>query len=593
MPTDGSGTYSLAGGYLAVSGQTIQVSQHNPIFQDVAQGLTDRLMADGRKPMTGLLTLSGDPVNPLQASTKQYVDASSTNAGAVSIKPSVLCATTANITLSGEQTLDGQLTSASRVLVKNQTAPAQNGIYVSAAGAWTRATDMAAWTNIPASIVTVQKGTLWAETEWLATVATGGMIGVTALTWQRIDNKLIRNAQTGTTYTVLADDHSCHLTFNNASAIAVTLPQATTVGLIQGFAFIAENLGAGLVTITPTTSTINGSATLTLATGARALIDSDSANYRALFFASPATNAVAAAGTDANQTITPSNLASVLAQGPSQWMASNLVIKQNSGTPTLQIDVSADRVTMLNASGVPFTSTAFAATITAALNTSGAINALDTGAPANNTAYDVWAVAKSDTTGAGIVLSLASNTTTNVLGATTQSNLNGFGYTSCFSMRLGTVITGGAATFRRTIQSGREVMHQVLGSGVTTVYPAIITGTSGAPVTPTWTGTVVQANSGIAGAMVPTKAKRIKVLLESGSLGGSPGTVIAAPNNNFGALSSANPPPLGLTASNTAQANVNAADDWMLETTSVYYASSFPTNSGLYCKGWTESVMAS
>jgi hypothetical protein len=30
---------------------------------------------DGSQPMTGLLTLSGDPVNPLQASTKQYADA--------------------------------------------------------------------------------------------------------------------------------------------------------------------------------------------------------------------------------------------------------------------------------------------------------------------------------------------------------------------------------------------------------------------------------------------------------------------------------------------------------------------------------------
>ncbi|HEU02306.1 MAG TPA: hypothetical protein ENH89_18695, partial [Aurantimonas coralicida] len=46
-----------------------------------------------------------------------------------------------NITLSGEQTLNGLLTSASRVLVVEQGAPAQNGIYVSAAGAWSRATD--------------------------------------------------------------------------------------------------------------------------------------------------------------------------------------------------------------------------------------------------------------------------------------------------------------------------------------------------------------------------------------------------------------------------------------------------------------------
>lgn len=57
------------------------------------------------------------------------------------IKTPVTVATTANITLSGEQTIDGVLTSASRVLVKNQSTASQNGIYVSAAGAWTRAVD--------------------------------------------------------------------------------------------------------------------------------------------------------------------------------------------------------------------------------------------------------------------------------------------------------------------------------------------------------------------------------------------------------------------------------------------------------------------
>lgn len=53
----------------------------------------------------------------------------------------VLVATTAAITLSGEQTIDGVLTSGSRILVKNQAAPENNGIYVTAAGAWMRSTD--------------------------------------------------------------------------------------------------------------------------------------------------------------------------------------------------------------------------------------------------------------------------------------------------------------------------------------------------------------------------------------------------------------------------------------------------------------------
>jgi phage-related tail fiber protein len=51
-------------------------------------------------------------------------------------------ATTANVTLSGHQTIDGQLVvDDDRVLVKNQTDQKQNGIYVVDSGTWTRAPD--------------------------------------------------------------------------------------------------------------------------------------------------------------------------------------------------------------------------------------------------------------------------------------------------------------------------------------------------------------------------------------------------------------------------------------------------------------------
>jgi hypothetical protein len=57
--------------------------------------------------------------------------------------PDVACATNGNIALTGEQTINGVTTSASRVLVWKQTTASQNGVYVSAAGAWARATDFA------------------------------------------------------------------------------------------------------------------------------------------------------------------------------------------------------------------------------------------------------------------------------------------------------------------------------------------------------------------------------------------------------------------------------------------------------------------
>lgn len=95
---------------------------------------------------------------------------------------------------------------------------------------------------------------------------------------------LPRNAQTGTTYTMLASDRGKHVTFSNGSAVAVTQPQSGSAGFTSGSSWFSyvENIGAGLVTITPTVSTINGAATLVLQTGEAYLITLDGTNYRAL-----------------------------------------------------------------------------------------------------------------------------------------------------------------------------------------------------------------------------------------------------------------------------------------------------------------------
>src|ERR1700733_12238212 len=64
MPSS-NGVYSLPPGFLAVTGGTIVVSQHNPIFEDVAAALTLRLSRDGTASMTGPLQLaSGTVSNP-------------------------------------------------------------------------------------------------------------------------------------------------------------------------------------------------------------------------------------------------------------------------------------------------------------------------------------------------------------------------------------------------------------------------------------------------------------------------------------------------------------------------------------------------
>lgn len=136
----------------------------------IAELDTEKLSLSGGT-MTGALTLSGLPSTPLHAATKSYVD----NAiNGLSWKQPVACATTANITLSGEQTIDGVLTSESRVLVKEQTTASENGIYVSAAGAWTRSTDMDSLSpldEVNGAAVLVLAGTVNADRGFTQTAA--------------------------------------------------------------------------------------------------------------------------------------------------------------------------------------------------------------------------------------------------------------------------------------------------------------------------------------------------------------------------------------------------------------------------------------
>lgn len=75
-------------------------------------------------------------------------------------------ATDQNIVLSGEQTIDGVLTSSSRVLVRVQGAPEENGIYVTAAGAWSRASDADSTPELINAAVYVTAGDSQINSAW-------------------------------------------------------------------------------------------------------------------------------------------------------------------------------------------------------------------------------------------------------------------------------------------------------------------------------------------------------------------------------------------------------------------------------------------
>jgi len=155
-------------------------------------------------PSTGVFTnvsattgqVSTAPSANTDIANKQYVDAI---AQGLNPKQAVKCATTANITLSGLQTIDTYTTLAGdRVLVKNQSTSAENGIYIAGAGAWSRSSDMDVWSEVPGAYTVILNGTL-GQTGWVCTAADTGTIGVTAMPWVQFSAASTYYAGTGLT----------------------------------------------------------------------------------------------------------------------------------------------------------------------------------------------------------------------------------------------------------------------------------------------------------------------------------------------------------------------------------------------------------
>lgn len=144
------------------------------------QTLTNKTISGGT--VTGaVVTGLSLPSLSTDAASKAYVDSLVQGLDA---KASARVATTANITLSGTQTIDGvSVIAGDRVLVKDQTSAAQNGIYLVAAGSWTRTTDADTWDELVSAFVFVESGTANANNGYTCTIAAGGTLGATAVTW--------------------------------------------------------------------------------------------------------------------------------------------------------------------------------------------------------------------------------------------------------------------------------------------------------------------------------------------------------------------------------------------------------------------------
>lgn len=158
------------------------VTAANFVLSEGAQTLNGALTLTSSLSMSGqTITSLGTPSGANDAATKAYVDGV---AQGLSWKTAVRAATTANITLSAPQTIDGVSVIANdRVLVKNQTTFSQNGIYVVAAGAWTRALDQDAPSEFVGAAVFVDEGTLNADTAWVQVTPAPITVGTSNIVW--------------------------------------------------------------------------------------------------------------------------------------------------------------------------------------------------------------------------------------------------------------------------------------------------------------------------------------------------------------------------------------------------------------------------
>lgn len=137
--------------------------------------------------MTGDLTLAGAPSSANHAATKQYVD-NLFSSGGIAPFDAVKVKTTANHALTGLTAVDGvSLTAGDRVLVANQSTVSQNGVYVAAAGGWTRATDAdQSGEFVPARQVFVQEGATFANTGWAVSSAANPAVGTDPITFTQV-----------------------------------------------------------------------------------------------------------------------------------------------------------------------------------------------------------------------------------------------------------------------------------------------------------------------------------------------------------------------------------------------------------------------
>jgi len=189
IPADVGGKWIREIGLYDADGDLVAVANCAPSFKPLlvqGTGKTQIIRMNFIVANTASVVLKIDPAIVL--ATREYVDSQIIEAMAkMDFKHSVLVATTANIALSGVQTIDGVLLPAdARVLVKNQAVAKENGLYVvSSTGVWKRTQDADSSVEVtPGLFVSVETGTVNGDSVWQMVTDAPIVLGTTALAFE-------------------------------------------------------------------------------------------------------------------------------------------------------------------------------------------------------------------------------------------------------------------------------------------------------------------------------------------------------------------------------------------------------------------------
>lgn len=189
------------------------------------------------------------------------------NAGAA-LKVPVKAATTAAITLSGEQTIDGvACVTDDRVLVKDQASGVANGIYAVDTGDWTRTPDFDGAYDVKKGTFVYVTGGTTNTGFWYVTTANPITAGTTSLTFERASSVLA--AVSAFMQTVLDDADALaakstlkvpkpavNLFPNSELSICTAIPLARVGNAVPIQSFVASGVDTGVVVITAAVSAV-------------------------------------------------------------------------------------------------------------------------------------------------------------------------------------------------------------------------------------------------------------------------------------------------------------------------------------------------